>query len=341
MTRRGVLTGGTWCADHNKVVEFWPGENEVVEILSEDVAGGGSGCNLAVDLRKLDPAIPVATVGVIGDDADGRVLLAEADAWGIDRTRLAIAPGVRTNYTDAFTSNRTGRRTHIYLQGSSAVLNPEHFDFSDVSARYLHLGLPGIHRQMDRAWEGDANGWVTVLKKARKAGLTTNMEMCSIAPDKLARIVRPCLAHLDLLIINDFEMSAIAGEPVVAAEAADPEQVERMARRVLALGAMALVIAHYPEGAVAVTRDGAARFAPSVAVPPEKVVGANGAGDAFAAGVMYGLHEGWALDRALRLGHAAAAASLRSLGTTEAVAPVEECLALADRWGWRDARGSQ
>lgn len=36
------------------MVECGPGENEVVGIPSEDVAGAGSGCNLAVDLRKRE-----------------------------------------------------------------------------------------------------------------------------------------------------------------------------------------------------------------------------------------------------------------------------------------------
>lgn len=335
--RRGVLTAGTWCADHNKVVEVWPLENEVVEILSEDVRGGGSGCNLAIDLKRLDPGIPVETIGVIGDDEDGRVLLAEADAFGIERSRLHVVQGLRTNYTDAYTSNRTGRRTHIYLQGASAELNPDHFDFATTQSRFLHLGLPGIHRQMDRAWGSDENGWVTVLRAAQAAGLETNMELCSIAPDKLARIVRPCLPHLDYLIINDFEMAAISGRPTVAAETADVGQVIASANAVMQMGAMRLLVAHFPEGAVVLPRDGAAMFVPSVDVPPETVIGANGAGDAFAAGVILGLHEGWSLDDTIRLGHASAAVSLRSLGTTDAVLPVASAMALADKWGWRQA----
>jgi len=335
--RRGVLTAGTWCADHNKVVEFWPLENEVVEILSEDVKGGGSGCNLAIDLKRLDPAIPVETIGVIGDDEDGRILLAEADMFGIERSRLHVVEGLRTNYTDAYTSNRTGRRTHIYLQGASAELNPDHFDFSTTKSRFLHLGLPGIHRQMDRAWGTDENGWVTVLREARSAGIETNMELCSIAPEKLARIVRPCLQHLDYLIINDFEMAAIAGRPTVAAEAADVAQVAEAAQSVMQMGAMRLLVAHFPEGAVMLPRGGAPIFLPSVDVPPEKVIGANGAGDAFAAGVIYGLHENWPLEETIRLGHASAAVSLRSLGTTDAVLPVAAAMAMANKWGWRSA----
>ena len=32
-SRKGFVTGGTWCADHNKLVERWPKEEEVVEII--------------------------------------------------------------------------------------------------------------------------------------------------------------------------------------------------------------------------------------------------------------------------------------------------------------------
>ena len=64
---------------------------------------------------------------------------------------------------------------------------------------------------MDAPWQGDANGWVTTLKKARAAGLQTNLELASIAPERLAALVRPCLPHLDLLVVNDHEIGGIAG----------------------------------------------------------------------------------------------------------------------------------
>jgi sugar/nucleoside kinase (ribokinase family) len=53
--------------------------------------------------------------------------------------------------------------------------------------------------------------------------------------------------------------------------------------------------------------------------------------------VIYGLHEGWPSVEGLRLAHASAAASMRAVSTTEGVAPVAECLALADHWGLRPA----
>ncbi len=185
--RRGFLTGGTWCADHNKLVETWPAEDVVVEILSSSVDGGGSGCNFAVDMRRLDPEMPVATIGVVGDDADGAVLVGTADAAGIERSGLRILPGVRTNFTDAYSIRSTGRRVHLFQSGSSDHLSPDLFDFSTRNARWFHLGLPGIHRQMDVPWQGEPNGWVAVLKAARAAGLRTNMELVQIAPERLKR----------------------------------------------------------------------------------------------------------------------------------------------------------
>ena len=335
--RCGILTGGTWCADHNKVVEFWPGENGIAEILGEVIRGGGSACNLAIDIRRLDPAIPVATIGLVGDDEDGRILIAEADAFGIDRSGLRILPGLRTNYTDAYTSARTGRRTHLFQPGVSAELCPDHFDFAATPARFLHLGLPGIHRRMDASWGDDANGWVCVLRRARAAGIVTNLELCSIAPERISAIVRPCLPHLDLLIVNDFEIAAIAGDPVGPGADVDVARITRAAETVMATGAMRLLVAHFPAGAVVVERGATARVTASVAVPADQVRGANGAGDAFAAGVLCGLHQGLATDAAVRLGHAAAAVSLGSLGTTDGVLPAADCLARAAAWGWRAA----
>ncbi len=335
--RRGIITGGTWCADHNKLVSHWPGEEEVVEILKNEVRGGGSACNLAIDMKRLDPDLPVSTIGLVGDDEDGRILVAEADAAGIDRSNLIVAEHGRTSHTDAFTSAKTGCRTHLYLPGTADELTPDHFDFSQVQARILHLGLPGVHANLDAAWRGDANGWVTVLKKARAEGIATNLELCSIPAERIATIVRPCLEHLDLLIVNDYEISAIAGHDTGYGSSVDADQCMKAALHVLDQGSMQLVVVHFPTGAIAVDANGTKYLRTSVNVPRDEIKGTNGAGDAFAAGLLYGLHQEWDVAAALELAHASAASSVRGLGTTDTVDSWSECLELASSWGWRNS----
>jgi len=337
MTRRGILTGGTWCVDRNLLVDRWPQENGRADILNAEMSGGGSGCNMAINIHKLAPELPVATITLVGDDSEGRFLAAEADAHSIDRRQMAVAEGAVTDYTFAFSSLATGQRTHISYFGSSNLLTPDHFDFSDTDHRLFHLGLPGIHALMDAPRADDGNGWVTVLKRARAAGVETNLELASIAPERLAALIRPCLPHLDLLVVNDAEIAGVAGIETIRDGRTDPDAVIAAARTALEMGAMRLVAVHFPMGGIVALRDGSIVACPSVAVPSAAIKGANGAGDAFAAGFLYGVHEDWPVEDALALAHATAAASLREISTTGAIETWSRCLELANAWGWREA----
>jgi sugar/nucleoside kinase (ribokinase family) len=333
--RHGFVTGGTWCVDLNRLVTHWPEEDGHAEYLEEERHGGGSGCNFALDIRRLDPAMPVETITIVGDDDAGRFLQSLADGAGIGRSQMHVTSAASTQATDAFVSRASHRRTHIFQPGASRLLTPDHFDFTGINARLLHLGLPGVHRLMDAPWGSDANGWVTVLKKARAAGLRTNLELASIDQDEMARLTRPCLAHLDTIIVNDGEIGALAGMQTIIGGATDVSACESAARQVLENGAMEMVVVHWPAMAIAATRDGAVVRKSSVSMPQDLIASTNGAGDAFAAGMQYGLNQGWNVGDALSLAHATAAVSLRSLSTTGAVEPWRVCLELAARWGWR------
>jgi sugar/nucleoside kinase (ribokinase family) len=335
--RRGVATAGTWCVDYNKSIAEWPLEDTSNEVVAVDRQGGGSACNMAIDLKRLDPDFPVETMGVVGDDDDARFLLAQCDGHGIERSGLARLPGGATMSVDAFNVLATGRRTHFFHQGVAAIMSPAHFDFSRSRARFLHLGLPGAHARMDAPWREDANGWVATLRAARAQGLATNLELMSTSPAKLAALARPCLPHLDLLIVNDFEIGALAGMETRGANGPLPQAIAGALETAMALGAMELAVAHFPEGAIAATREGGRFAVGSLALPREALVGVNGAGDAFAAGLLYAVHEGWPIEAGLRLAHACAAASTRAVSTTAGVASVAECLALAEKWGLRPA----
>ena len=337
MTRRGILTGGSWCVDRNLLVDQWPALNGRATILDAVASGGGSGCNMAIDIKKLAPDLPVAAITLVGDDPDGHFLVALARSHAIDDAQMHLTQRAATDYTHAYSALPTRQRTHISYFGTSHLLTPDHFDFSSCSQRLLHLGLPGVHKLMDGPWTGEASGWVATLKKARFAGIKTNLELPSIAPERLAALARPCLPHLDFLIVNDAEIAGIAGVEIVRDGVTDPDACIAAAKATIALSSCELVAVHFPLGAAVVARDGTVIVRPSVRVPPSEVAGASGAGDAFAAGFLYAIHEGWSADRALSLAHAVAAASLRHISTTGAVEPWSRCLALAEAWGWRDS----
>jgi len=191
--RRGVLSAGTFCVDFNKSIARWPSEDTANEVLEVVRQGGGSGFNMAMDLKRLHPDFPVEAMGVVGDDDLGRFLFGQCDAHGVERSRLRALPGGATMSVDAFNVKATGRRTHFYHQGVAARMNPDDFDFSSTRARFLHLGIPGAHAAMDGPWRAEANGWAAVLRKARSRGLETNLEMMTTGAARLAALVLPCL----------------------------------------------------------------------------------------------------------------------------------------------------
>jgi len=335
MKRRGVLCGGCWLVDHNNLISHWPEQETLTQIVARELQGGGPAHNAAIDLARLDPEFPVWAAGVVGNDDAGRFLLASCAERGIDSTAMRVLDGIGTSHTDVMTVRTTGQRTFFHYQGANAQLGPEHFDFSKSPARILHLGAPGIHARMDAPYEDDPNGWVTVLRRARQAGLRTNLEMISGQPDDIRRLVTPCLPFLDYLIINDYEAGILTGIDVVSGGITSAGAARRAAVALLVKGPLELVVIHFPGGCVAATRDGEVIAKPSLDVPADAIKGANGAGDAFAAGVLYGLHESWPIDRCLSLGLCAAASALRSVSTTSSVDSIANCLALADTWGWR------
>src|SRR5215470_19324283 len=110
--QKGVVTAGSWCCDHNKLVDRWPSEDSLATIIAEERHGGGSACNMAIDLKKLDPDFLVETIGIIGEDEDGRLLVAEADtptASTAAACALSLA-GARTTPTPSHRARQGGAR---------------------------------------------------------------------------------------------------------------------------------------------------------------------------------------------------------------------------------------
>ncbi|MGH9361461.1 MAG: PfkB family carbohydrate kinase, partial [Thermoanaerobaculia bacterium] len=92
---------------------------------------------------------------------------------------------------------------------------------------------------------------------------------------------------------------------------------------------------HAPEVAYALDKSGEKHWQPAHRVPPEELVGTAGAGDAFLAGVLAGIHEDWSIEKTLRFANAAAVSCLRHPTTTGGVVEAEEVWRIAERYPLR------
>ena len=333
--RRGLLAGGNWIIDHVKMIARYPDQETLASILGRSRGTGGAPYNVLIDLAKMKAPFPLAGVGLVGDDEDGRAIVADGTAAGIDMSQVRTTKQAGTSYTDVMTVQSTGRRTFFHSRGANSLLDESDFQLEACGARVLHLGYLLLLDRMDVVAADGTTGASRLLRRARALGLKTSVDVVSEHGDRFPTVVTPALPHTDYLIVNELEASKSTTIEVLKEGVLDFGLVSRAAARLLELGVHEWVVVHSPEGALARHKDGSVHVQGSVAMPPEKIAGSAGAGDAFAAGTLLGLHEGWPISECLKMGVCAAATSLLHPTCTGGVLPAAECLKFGEDLGFR------
>ena len=333
--RRGICCAGNWIIDHVKTIDTWPAEETLANIVEEEIGTGGAPYNVSVDLSRFDVDVPLFALGLVGDDADGQLILSDLQARGIDASRIRKVPDHPTAYTDVMNVRSTGRRTFFHNRGANALLGPDDFDVGGLTCRVLSLGYLLLLDTLDGEDPEFGTRAARVLAEARSAGISTAVDVVSEHSDRFARVVVPSLAQCDHLIINEFEAGRTCGIDLSPGGTLDRSAVEAAAEQLIGYGVSQMVAIHTPEASFARTRDGAAVWRPTLEIPDGFIVGSAGAGDAFFAGMLLGIHEGWELGESLEFANAAAASSLRHPTCTGGVGTVREIETLAREYPLR------
>jgi sugar/nucleoside kinase (ribokinase family) len=333
--RSGILAGGNWILDRTKIIDVYPAQDALANILAETYCNGGGPYNVLIDLARLQAPFPLAAVGLVGDDEAGRYIQEDCRAHGIDKLQLRICKEAPTSYDDVMTVKSTGRRTFFFRRGANAFLDAAHFDFTQSKARIFHLGYLLLLDRLDLPDPVHGTVAAAVLRRAQETGLKTSVDLVSEDSDRFAKIVRPALRFCNYCVLNEFEAERTTGIQIVREGKIDIGAAQRAAHALLAAGVRDWVVIHFPEGAIAIDAQGRELVQASVNMPQARIAGTVGAGDAFAAGVLFGLHEGIPMDVALTYGVCAAASSLTHPTSSDGVQPLPDCLKLADEFGYR------
>ena len=228
----------------------------------------------------------------------------------------------------------TGRRTFFHQRGANALLGQADFDFTATRARIFHLGYLMLLDEMDRLLPDGTTPASRVLAAAKKADLVTSVDIVSTENPDFRAIAEAALPHTDYLIINEVEAGKVAGMNLKTSPVNIPAVCDA-ARDLLTKGVSRQVVIHFEAGAVVADSDGAVTIQASLQLPPGFIVGATGAGDAFAAGYLHGIHEGFSTADRLTLAVCTAAACLTHPTPSQGLRPVAACLRLAEEHGFR------
>ena len=157
--RQFDFIGMGFCSnDHLAVLPFIPHDTKV-RMLSHSVTGGGPAANATVAAATL--GLSAAFAGTVGDDPDGRQILADFAAQGVDTSMVKARPGATSAIAYLWIEEKTGARSCAWTREGLDELTADEIDAERIAAaKVLHL-------------DGhNAAGAIAAAKVAREAGVT-------------------------------------------------------------------------------------------------------------------------------------------------------------------------
>ena len=259
----------------------------LIEEIRMTPAGAAGGT--AITLAKL--GFDTVSVGAIGRDDLGDVLVRALERFGVDCSNLVRRDDVQTSAT-ILPIRPNGDRPALHVIGANATYTIDDVPWELIeSAAVLHVGGP--------EFLGEAAP--EILRRAREHGVRTSADLLADGWPELLDMIAPALEYVDFFFPNEDQAHKLTG--IDDDEAAGRALVDR------GVGLVAMTLG--AQGSLLVSREGITRV-PAFEVD---VVDTTGCGDAFVAGFMRAVALGEEPEAAARLGSACAALVAGGLGS--------------------------
>ena len=262
---------------------------------------GGSAANTIYALAKL--GVRAGFVGAVGDDEAGRTLLEDFQSVGVDTSQIAIRKEARTGSALALT-DREGNRALYVLPGANSLLAEQDLDLEYLNqAKIIHLSSFVDDRQFE-------------LQKHILGNLSSQPEV-SFAPGALyvakgLEALAPFLKRTDTLFLNREEAQKLTSEEFRAG--ADKCMERGCQIVVVTLGKGVNMESHARRAVCYIATPDRSHLVEAQQAPEPETEETTGAGDAFAAGFLYGILQGRELAECGHLGDIMAQFSISQVG---------------------------
>lgn len=250
---------------------------------------GGSAANTAAGVAALGGS--AVFMGKVGGDEFGELYRAESERMGVE-TRLA-RHGSMTGHAITLITEDSERTFATHL-GAAVHFSKEDVAADDIrAARALHVEGYMLEGAMKEAT-------LHAMGIAREHGVKVSIDLAdpSLIERNLDEFQRIALGYADILYANEDEASAFTGEK------------GEMALMAMAAMCEIAVVKLGERGSLVRSRDITHRIEPFKV----EAVNTNGAGDMYAAGMLYGFARGFPPERAARIASYASSRVVAQVG---------------------------
>ena len=328
-----IWLAGNILVDIVKTVDCYPEKGMLANISSVSQAVGGCVPNTAIDLAKIDPELPLGVIGKVGKDAYGSYVVQQMQQHGIDTQKVVVCENAPTSFSDVM-SQPNGERTFFHARGANALFSPEDVALDSLEGSMLHVGYIMLLDRFDAEDAEYGTVMARFLKQVQDRGIKTSVDAVSDSTANYQKKVLPALKYCHYAIVNEIESCGAFGlSPRNADGSLNVEAIREAMTRMAEVGVKEKVIVHSKEAGFCLDV-ATGRFAQvnSLRIPAERIAGSVGAGDAFCAGCLYGLYQGYSDADILAFASAAAACNLFAENSVDGMKHKDEIWEMAKTW---------
>jgi ribokinase len=300
-----ILGDGETAADREQAGQT-PAIHEEATPEKLGIFPGGSAANTIYGLAKL--GISAGFCGAVGDDAEGKTLLDDFETVGVDTSQIKIKPGAKTGSTKCY-SNKLNFRSISVTPGANSLLVTNDIDSDYLNqAEMCHISSFVDDAQLE-----------VLLELMDKLDDSVRL---SFAPGALYAIkglqaLAPIVRRTHILLINQDEIKQLTGEDITKGAAKCLQAGCQIVAVTLGKGKRLKNTT-----ASGYIRD--ARYEYIIEAREGEGKDTTGAGDAFAAGFLYGVVNNRNLGECGRLGDITARFSITKTGARQGLPTLNE-----------------
>lgn len=257
---------------------------------------GGSAANTICGLARLE--VRTGFIGAVGNDKEGRIITKALAKEGVDTSRIKVKPKAKTGLSLCL-SDKEGNRSLYLLPGANSLLGSDDMDLDYVNqAKLCHLSSFVNEAQLEAQKE---------IVRSLSPSIKLSLAPGAIYAGKGIKKLKPLLKRTDILLINRDEIEQLSQENWFSG-----------AQSCLEIGCQVVVVTFGGGSKYAAYIFSSEEPQPIEAKPYKgKLIDTTGAGDAFAAGFLYGFLQGERLYQCGILAELVARFSLSKIGARE------------------------
>ncbi|GAP10216.1 ribokinase [Bellilinea caldifistulae] len=266
-----------------------PAAGETVNAEEFFIVPGGKGANQAVAMARL--GLNVSLIGRVGKDYFGNFLIRELEKEKLNTDYVSKDEEELTSIA-MIILEESGENRIVVAQGSNYRINPTDIDRAESVIEEADIVVCHFGR------DHPVLGYVIKLAKSKCKRVLVN-------PAPAFPISRELLKSIDYLVVNQGEAEFISGLPVT-----DLTSAYQAAKQLHHRGSAEVIITLGPGGAI-LSEPNQKYHIPAY---PITVVDTTAAGDAFIAGLVYGILKDWTPRERIRFANACGALASTKIG---------------------------